>query len=109
MPAAKYEAIYLELRQAIEAGEYPKELPTEQRLTERFGCSRNTVRRAIERLAEDGYVVEKPADEKEAPQVMEVGTLQERLQELGYYGTIWMWRRGLSTLRNWWWTRNCTR
>ena len=56
MPAAKYEAIYLELRQAIEAGEYPKELPTEQRLTERFGCSRNTVRRAIERLAEDGYV-----------------------------------------------------
>lgn len=56
MPAVRYEQIYWELRHAIEAGEYPKELPTEQRLTERFGCSRNTARRAIGRLEEDGYV-----------------------------------------------------
>lgn len=56
MPAGKYEEIYRELREAIEAGVYPKELPSEQSLTERFGCSRNTVRRAIELLAGDGYV-----------------------------------------------------
>ena len=56
MPASKYETIYRELRQAIEAGAYPKELPTEQRLTEQFRCSRNTARRAIGRLEEEGYV-----------------------------------------------------
>ncbi len=56
MPTARYEKIYRELRCAIEAGTYPKELPTEQRLTEQFGCSRNTARRAIERLEEEGYV-----------------------------------------------------
>lgn len=56
MPTVRYEKIYRELRGAIEAGAYPKELPTEQRLTEQFGCSRNTVRRAIGRLEEDGYV-----------------------------------------------------
>ena len=56
MPTAKYEEIYRELRREIEAGTYPKELPTEHRLTERFGCSRNTARRAIGRLEEEGYV-----------------------------------------------------
>lgn len=56
MPKMRYEAIYQELRREIEAGEHPRELPTEHRLTERFGCSRNTVRRAIGRLAEEGYV-----------------------------------------------------
>lgn len=56
MPTAKYENIYRELRQAIETGAYPKELPTERHLTERFQCSRNTARRAIERLEEEGYV-----------------------------------------------------
>ena len=56
MPTAKYENIYRELREAIEAGIYAKELPTEQRLTEQFHCSRNTARRAIGRLEEEGYV-----------------------------------------------------
>ena len=56
MPTAKYEEIYRELRREIEAGIYPKELPTECRLTERFRCSRNTARRAIGRLEEEGYV-----------------------------------------------------
>ena len=56
MPTVKYEEIYQRLRRAIEAGDYPKELPTEHRLTELFGCSRNTARRAIARLEEEGYV-----------------------------------------------------
>lgn len=56
MPTAKYEKIYGELRQAIETGMYPKELPTERCLTEQFQCSRNTARRAIARLEEEGYV-----------------------------------------------------
>ena len=56
MPTAKYENIYRELREAIEAGIYSKGLPTEQRLTEQFHCSRNTARRAIARLEEEGYV-----------------------------------------------------
>ena len=56
MPAAKYEDIYQGLRADIEAGVYPKELPPEHTLSEQYGCSRNTVRRATARLAEEGYV-----------------------------------------------------
>ena len=56
MPAAKYEAIYEQLRRSIEAREYEGSLPSEHRLTERFHCSRNTVRRAVARLVEEGYV-----------------------------------------------------
>ena len=56
MPNIKYEIIYQELRREIEAGCYPRELPSEQALTVRFGCSRNTVRRAIEQLSDAGYV-----------------------------------------------------
>lgn len=56
MPSMKYDAIFRELRREIEAGVYPKDLPSEQALTQRFACSRNTVRRAIELLSEAGYV-----------------------------------------------------
>ncbi|MBR0283053.1 MAG: trehalose operon repressor [Oscillibacter sp.] len=56
MPAAKYEAIYERLRQSIEAREYQRMLPSEHQLTALYGCSRNTIRRAIARLAEEGYV-----------------------------------------------------
>ena len=56
MPCMKYETIYRELRREIEAGRYEKELPSEQALTARFGCSRNTIRRAVARLGEEGYV-----------------------------------------------------
>lgn len=56
MPAAKYETIYENLRQAIERREYQGALPSEHRLTARYACSRNTIRRAIARLAEEGYV-----------------------------------------------------
>ena len=56
MPAAKYAAIYEHLRRAIETKEYQGSLPSEHQLTERYACSRNTVRRAVARLAEEGYV-----------------------------------------------------
>lgn len=55
----KYDKIYLDLKKRIEAEEYKYQelIPSESALTERYGCSRNTVRRAISRLAEEGYVV----------------------------------------------------
>ena len=58
MPAAKYDAIYKSLRQAIEAQEYVYggTLPSEHQLVAKYDCSRNTVRRAIAQLAEEGYV-----------------------------------------------------
>ena len=58
MPKAKYESIYRDLKDQIEAGEYPsgKLLPSENVLCETFGCSRNTIRRAVGMLASDGYV-----------------------------------------------------
>ena len=58
MPAAKYDAIFESLRRAIENQEYPYQstLPSEHQLTEMYDCSRNTVRRAVAELAEQGYV-----------------------------------------------------
>ena len=58
MPAAKYDAIYRSLREAIEHQEYPYQstLPSEHQLIQMYDCSRNTVRRAIAQLGEEGYV-----------------------------------------------------
>ncbi len=58
MPAVKYAAIYEDLRHAIENREYPFQstLPSEHQLIQTYDCSRNTVRRAIAELAEQGYV-----------------------------------------------------
>ena len=58
MPSKKYDAIYQELRHAIETNEHPhgSKLPSEHELVRTFDCSRNTVRRAIAALAEQGYV-----------------------------------------------------
>ena len=58
MPAAKYDAIFESLRRAIEKQEYPYQstLPSEHQLTQMYNCSRNTVRRAVAELAEQGYV-----------------------------------------------------
>ena len=58
MPAAKYDGIYKSLRQAVETQEYlyGGALPSEHQLVQIYGCSRNTVRRAIAELAEEGYV-----------------------------------------------------
>ena len=56
MPTVKYDEIYRELRREIETGVYTKELPAERVLTEKFNCSRNTVRRAVAELEQNGYV-----------------------------------------------------
>lgn len=58
MPKAKYTEIYETLKQNLLNGCYDKGhmLPTEQQLTLQFDCSRNTIRRAIAQLQEEGYV-----------------------------------------------------
>ena len=58
MPAEKYTAIYNDLKQKIEEGLYAPQsvLPSENILTTRYGVSRNTVQRAIAKLADESYV-----------------------------------------------------
>lgn len=58
MPKAKYEGIYHSLKKRIEAQDYPYQslLPSENTLIEDYACSRNTVRRALAELINDGYV-----------------------------------------------------
>ena len=58
MPKSKYEKIYHHLKQKIECGEYPygELLPSEHTLVPVYACSRNTLRRALAELIEDGYV-----------------------------------------------------
>lgn len=58
MPKAKYEGIYHSLKKRIEAQDYPYQslLPSENTLLEEYACSRNTVRRALAELTNDGYV-----------------------------------------------------
>lgn len=58
MPAKKYSAIYEDLKKKIEDGTYPPQtcLPTEFSLVEMYGCSRNTIRRAVQELSAIGYV-----------------------------------------------------
>ncbi len=58
MPKAKYDEIYLDLKRAVESGAYPygSLLPSENTLITRYDCSRNTIRRALAGLGEDGYV-----------------------------------------------------
>lgn len=57
MPRTKYLEIHDELQREIVSGAYSGGmLPTEEQLSQRYGCSRNTVRRAVEQLAQEGYV-----------------------------------------------------
>lgn len=58
MPRAKYDRIYRDLKEKIEAEQYlyQEMLPSEHVLVEQYGCSRNTVRRALAELAAEGYV-----------------------------------------------------
>lgn len=58
MPTAKYNGIYKSLREKIEAQEYEYQsmLPSEYQLINLYACSRNTARRAIKQLADEGYV-----------------------------------------------------
>ena len=58
MPRAKYDQIYLDLKEKIEKGEYAYQalLPSENSMIRTYGCSRNTVRRAVASLVRGGYV-----------------------------------------------------
>lgn len=58
MPKAKYDEIYADLKQAVEAGTYlyGTLMPSENTLVTQYDCSRNTIRRALAGLGEDGYV-----------------------------------------------------
>lgn len=58
MPKAKYVQIYQDLKNKIETGKYEFQelLPSENQLILTYGCSRNTIRRAISALVTDGYV-----------------------------------------------------
>ena len=58
MPKAKYDTIYKDLKEKIETEVYAYQemLPSEHTLILKYGCSRNTVRRALAELTADGYV-----------------------------------------------------
>lgn len=59
MPKAKYEQIYRSIRDEITGGTYAfgEYLPSENEYTERFDCTRNTIRRAISILTSEGYLL----------------------------------------------------
>lgn len=58
MPKSKFEEIYKDLKYKVEQGDYlyGELLPSENNLIGIYDCSRNTIRRAIAGLVEDGYV-----------------------------------------------------
>lgn len=58
MPKAKFESIYKDLKRKIEAQEYACQelLPSENTMVTIYDCSRNTIRRAVAALVEEGYV-----------------------------------------------------
>lgn len=58
MPKAKYDIIYKDLKNKIESEEYSFQefLPSENTLVTEYGCSRNTIRRAMADLIKEGYV-----------------------------------------------------
>lgn len=58
MAKSKFESIYRDLKNKIEQQEYGYQemLPSEHTMVELYGCSRNTIRRALSDLAKDGYV-----------------------------------------------------
>ena len=58
MPKSKFEDIYRDLKKKIRSGEYlySELLPSENTLVGIYDCSRNTVRRALAGLVDDGYI-----------------------------------------------------
>ena len=58
VPKAIYRQIYSTLKDEVVSGRLPYQsfIPSEHALTERFDCSRSSVRRALSQLAAEGYV-----------------------------------------------------
>ena len=60
MPLPKYHQIYLVLREQLDEGRFEDGLPGELALIEQFGVARVTVRRALQRLADEGLISRNP-------------------------------------------------
>lgn len=58
MQNVKFDQIFQDLKEKIESGEYPFHslMPSENFLTKKYGCVRNTVRRALAELIKRGYI-----------------------------------------------------
>lgn len=58
MPKAVFDGIYRDLRKKVQDGTYPYRsfLPPENELVSVYGCSRNTLRRALGMLADEAFV-----------------------------------------------------
>jgi len=58
MPKIKFDTIYKDLKNKIEAGEYPFNsiFPTEHELAAIYSCMRSTIRRALAELIQCGYI-----------------------------------------------------
>ena len=58
MPKSRFENVYSDLRSRIETQEYSFNsfLPSENKLTEIYSCSRSTIRRALAKLIQRGYI-----------------------------------------------------
>lgn len=58
MPKSVFQQIYRDLKQKIDSGQYSYQefLPSEAELTQMYGCSRSSVRRALSLLTMDGIV-----------------------------------------------------
>ena len=59
MPRSKYEEIYKKIRDDIILGKYTNGdyLPSENEYVNHFGCTRNTIRRALYMLEQEGFVL----------------------------------------------------
>ncbi len=90
--ASLYWEVYQALRKKILSGEYEigEQLPTESELQSTFNVSRITIRKAIEMLAADGYVLTKQGrgtevlDPKTTQKLNYISSFSETLIERGY-------------------------
>jgi GntR family trehalose operon transcriptional repressor len=59
MPKSKYDEILKEIRSEIDSGRYRAGdyLPSENEYARQYGCTRNTIRRALGVLTDEGYVI----------------------------------------------------
>lgn len=87
-----YRKVYLSIREKIENGEYPKGslLPTESDLQKLFNVSRVTIRKAIELLSSEGYVITQQGrgtevlDHRTSQKLNYISSFMETLAGRGY-------------------------
>ena len=56
LPLPKYHQVYLVLKERLIEGVYDRKLTSEAELTEEFGVSRVTIRKALSPLAQEGLI-----------------------------------------------------